>query len=251
MVTAVLDLAVSSPMFRACVGSTNGGQSLRASEGITLIKVGDAHLDLPPPGQLASESNLNQRIALALVRMMVFGSASALAMRSGVLMLDEAWVMLGAGRSEMERLGRLARSQQVFPMLFTQRISDALDAGLSGYISRGLILPIQDETEALAACQMFKLEPTPERMGRITAKATLGSSANEVGTAPNWNSMRALRDHETGEVLRGAVGIYVDLAGRAVPVEVRLPDEFLKMSSTNPEDIRRRMAERAAEPAVG
>jgi hypothetical protein len=136
-------------------------------------------------------------------------------------------------------------------MLFTQRISDALDAGLSGYISRGLILPIQDETEALAACQMFKLEPTPERMGRITAKATLGSSANEVGTAPNWNSMRALRDHETGEVLRGAVGIYVDLAGRAVPVEVRLPDEFLKMSSTNPEDIRRRMAERAAEPAVG
>jgi hypothetical protein len=251
MVTAVLDLAVSSPMFRACVGSVNGGQGLRASEGITLIKVGDAHLDLPPPGQLASESNLNQRIALALVRMMVFGSASALAMRSGVLMLDEAWVMLGAGRSEMERLGRLARSQQVYPMLFTQRISDALDAGLSGYISRGLILPIQDESEALAACAMFKLEPTPERMSRITAKATLGSSANEVGTAPNWNSMRALRDPITGEVLRGAVGIYVDLAGRAVPVEVRLPDEFLRMSSTNPEDIRRRMAERTAEPEVG
>lgn len=246
MVDKVLDLAVSSPMFRACVGSHNGGQSLRASEGITLIKVGDANLDLPSPGTHPSEVNLNQRVALALVRMMVFGSASALAMRSGVLMLDEAWVMLGAGRSEMERLGRLARSQQVFPMLFTQRITDALDAGLSGYISRGIILPIQDQDEALAACEMFRLEPTPERMERITAKSTLGSSANELGTAPNWNSMRALRDPISGEVLRGAVGIYVDLAGRAVPVEVRLPDEFLKLSSTNPEDIRRRLAERAS-----
>jgi hypothetical protein len=246
MVAAVLDLAKSSPMFRACVGSTNGGQSLRASEGITLIKVGDAHLDLPPPGQHVSEVNLNQRIALALVRMMVFGSASALAMRSGVLMLDEAWVMLGAGRSEMERLGRLARSQQVFPILFTQRVTDALDAGLSGYISRGIILPIQDVDEATAACELFKLEPTPERMERLTAKSTLGASGTELGTAPNWSSMRALRDPITGKVLRGAIGIYVDLAGRAVPVEIRLPDAFLKLSSTNPDDIRRRLAEQNA-----
>jgi hypothetical protein len=244
MVEAVMDLATSSPMFRACVGSTNGGQGLRAAQGITYIKVGDAYLDLPAPGQ--EEVNLNQRIALALVRMMVFGSASALAMRSGVLMLDEAWVMLGAGRSEIERLGRLARSQQVLPMLFTQRITDALDADLAGYISRGLILPIQDPNEAAAACALFELEATSERMGRITAKATLGTAGAEDGVAPNWNSMRALRDARSGEVLRGAVGIYVDLAGRAVPVEIRLPDHFLRLASTNPEDIRRRQAERAS-----
>jgi len=78
-------------------------------------------------------------------------------------------------------------------MLFTQRASEALDAGLSGYISRGLFLLIQDQTEALAACAMFNLDRTYERMGRITAKATLGSAANDVGTAPNWSSMRALR----------------------------------------------------------
>ena len=251
MVDKVLDLAISSPMFRACVGSKNGGQSLKAAEGITLIKVGDAKLVLPPPGAHVSEMNLNQRVALSLVRMMVFGSASALAMRSGVLMLDEGWIMLSAGRSEMEELGRLARAQQVFPMVFTQRVTDALNAGLSGYISRGLILPIQDATEAAAACELFRLETTPERMSRITAKATLGSSANEVGTAPNWNSMRSLRDPITGEVLRGAVGIYCDLAGRAVPVEISLPHEFLKMSSTNIDDIRERLAERAAETTLG
>jgi hypothetical protein len=55
-----------------------------------------------------------------------------------------------------------------------------------------------------------------------------------------------LRDARTGEVMRGAVGIYVDLAGRAVPVEIRLPDHFLRLASTNPEDIRHRAAERAA-----
>jgi hypothetical protein len=251
MVTAVLDLAISSPMFRACVGSTNGGQSLRASEGITLIKVGDAHLDLPPPGLHQSEASLNQRIALALVRMMVFGSVSALAGRSGVLMLDEGWVVLESGPTEVDRLARTARSQGVFPMFFTQKVSDALNGGLSGAVSRGLLLPIQDPYEANAGCEMFKLEPTTERIERLTARSTLGSSGTEIGTAPNWNSMRALRDPVTGEVLRGAVGIYVDLAGRAVPVEVRLPDEFLKMSSTNPEDIRRRLAERAAESEVG
>ena len=246
MVDAVLDHAGSSAMFRACVGMIAGGEKLRMSGGITLIKVGDSHLDIPEPGAL-HEANLNQRTALALVRMMVFGSAYALQGREGVLMLDESWIFMSAGRSSMERLGRLARSQGVLPMLFTQRVTDATDAGLAGYISRGLILPIQDATEAAAACELFRLEPTPERMSRITAKATLGSSANEVGTAPNWNSLRALRDPVTGQVLRGAVGIYVDLAGRAVPVEVRLPDEFLKLSSTNPEDIRRRLAARAAE----
>lgn len=244
MVAKVDDLAESSPMFRACVGFQKGGRRLRAGDGITLIKVGNAHLDLPAPGQDAREVNINQRIALALVRMMVFGSAAALAMRSGVLMLDEAWVMLGAGRTEVERLGRLARSQQVLPMLFTQRITDALNAGLSGYISRGIILPIQDPDEAVAACQIFKLEPTPERLERITGRASLGAAFAEDGVAPNWNSMRALRDPRTGEVLRGAVGIYVDLAGRAVPVEIVLPASFLRLSSTNPDDIRRREAER-------
>lgn len=240
MVERVLDLASSSPMFRACVGMEQGGPRLRASEGITLIMVGSAHLDLPEPG--AVNPTLPQRVALALVRMMVFGSAMALNRRRGVIMLDEGWVFLSAGKTEVERLGRLARSQQVFPIFFTQRVTDALDAGLAGYISRGLILPLSDRQEAAAACDLFKLEPTPERIGRITAKATIGATTASEAGAPNWGSMRALRDPATREVLRGTVGIYCDLEGRAVPVEVRIPDVFLAAASTNPEDIARREA---------
>ena len=111
---------------------------------------------------------------------------------------------------------------------------------MAGYISRGLILPIADPDEALAACELFKLEPTPDRMTRITAKAAIGGTTVDDIGAPNWRSMRALRDPVTRKVLRGAVGIYADLSGRAVPVEVKIPDDFLAKASTNPDDIRAR-----------
>jgi hypothetical protein len=240
MVGRVFDLATSSPMFRACVGFEPGTTALRLADGITLIRVGDAHLELPEPGVIR-EASQQQRVGLALVRMMVFGSAMALSMRNGVVMLDEAWMLVSSGgRNEVERLGRLARSQQVLPVLITQRCSDLTNAGLAGYISRGLILPIADPDEAFAACELFQLEPTRERMERMTAKAAIGgTTADDLG-APNWWSMRALRDPVTRRVLRGAVGIYADLSGRAVPVEVRIPDDFLAMASTNPDDIRAR-----------
>jgi hypothetical protein len=251
MVDAVFGLADASPMFRACVGIEPQSTALRIAQGVTLIKVGDAHLDLPQPGS-AGAAPLQQRVALAIVRMMVFGSAMALASRRGVLLIDEAWVVLSAGRQEVERLGRLARSQTVYPMLFTQRVTDATEAGLAGYISRGLILPITDPDEAMAACELFKLEPTAERLKRITAKAAIGGTTAEDLGAPNWGSMRALRDPVTREVRRGAVGIYADLSGRAVPVEVKIPDDFLAKASTNPDDIRAREegAGEAGFPAV-
>ena len=239
MVARVFSLMNSSPMFRACVGMNPSTKGLRAADGITLIKVGKAHLDLPKPGADPGSVTIQQRIASALVRMMVFGSAMALTGRGGVVMLDEAWVFLGAGADEVQTLGRLARSQQVLPMLFTQRVTDALKAGLTGFISRGIILPLEDYDEALAACQLFKLEPTPLRMNRITAKGTK-SSTNDKAQAPNWESMRALRDPKTGQVVRGSVAIYSDLHGRAVPVEIMLSPEFLQLASTNPDDIRRR-----------
>jgi len=239
MVKQVLDLAESSAMFAACVGVNPGSDALSIAEGITLIKVGDAHLDLPQPGQVAE--SIGQRTAMALVRMMVFGTAMALTGREGVILMDEFWVFLGAGRSEVERLGRLARSQGVLPIGFTQRVTDAIDAGLTGYISRGWIGPIADEKEAMAACELFKIEPTRERLARITAKASIGGTASGSGAAPNWRSMRALIDPLSRKVIRGAIFIYIDLDGRSVPVEVTIPEELMIKASTNPEDIRRRV----------
>lgn len=241
LVDPIFELADSSPLFRACVGVDPHTKALSINEGITLIKVGDTHLDLPEPGAMKSASVL-QKVSLALVRMMVFGSAMALTGRGGAIHLDEAWVFLGAGKAEVERLGRLARSQQVLPELYTQRASDPLKAGLAGYISRGLILPIEDKDEARAALELFKLQATDDRLNRITGKAMLG----EGGTvAPNWSSMRALRDPVTKKVLRGTVGYYSDLAGRCVPVQIVLPPAFLKLASTNADDLNERKQELA------
>ncbi len=174
----------------------------------------------------------------------MFGSASALAGRGGgFIELDEAWTFLDGGAGEMDRLGRVARSQQVLPCLFTQRVTDALNARLEGYISRLAIGPITDPDEARAACQLAKLDPA-KYLERITTPGTIGGTS-QTGETPNWKSMRALRDPATREVLRGAVFLYKDLHERAIPVEVVLPDEFLARASTNPRDIASRVAIRS------
>ncbi len=110
----------------------------------------------------------------------------------------------------MDAIGRTARSLRVLPILCTQKCTDPLRAGLAGYISRILILPIEDETGARAACGLARLEPTADRIRRITAKA-------RNGNAPNWDSMRALRDPATGATLRGAVAIYCDPRSQPEP----------------------------------
>lgn len=236
MVEKVFALANGSAMFRALFGVNPATEGLRLSAGITLIKVGDAHLDLPKPNTPIEQTNLFQRVALCVVRMMIFGSAMALTGRDGVILQDEAWTILNADPGEVERLGRLARSQRVLPILLSQDISGAVRAGLSGFISRGFIGPIGDEEEAIAACKLFRVEPTPERLARITAKASIGAIGEEQ-TAPNWESMKSLRDPATRKVLRGSVWLHSDLAGRVVPVECTIPEAFLRLASTNAADI--------------
>lgn len=248
IVEPVFTLARTLPQFRACFGVNPEGEGLRAFEGITLIQVGNSSFDLPDQNIPMDKAPVSQRASVTLLRMMVFGSAAALNGRDGVVAFDEAWVFLGAGRAEMERLGRLARSQRVSPILFTQRVTDAVNAGLRGYLSRGVILPIEDEEEARAACELFKIEQTPERIARITGKATMGGVGGSV--EPNWGSLRALYeiDKETGRKrnVRGSVGLVADVAGRVVPVEFVLPPDFLKIASTNKEEINARKASQEA-----
>lgn len=241
MVDPCFDLAGADPMFRAVFGISPPRQSIGTFEGITLIKVGNSAIELPDAGVPIADQSLTKRIGGAMVRMMVFGSTMALTGRDGIVMLDEAWVFMGAGKDDMERLGRLARSQRVFPVMLTQRVTDALNAGLAGYISRGIILAIKDEEESLAACKLFKVEPTEERLARIRGEAYKGGQSGSK--EPNWGSLRALRDPKNPDiVLRGSVGYNVDIAGRCVPVEHRLPKAWLDRASTNDREIKARKA---------
>lgn len=238
LVDPILRQSNNDPLFGAMVGLHDDGQVLSAAEGISYIKVGNANLELPPMGVDQATLGLTQRVSAALIRMMVFGSAEALRGRRGVLMLDEAWVFLGAGAEEMERLGRLARSLEVFPILFTQRISDLIEANLTNHIARGIILHTKDPKEAEAAFTLFGVEPTTERLRFTTAPERIGKGG------ANFGSRKPLFEYDERDnrirLIRGAIGLYCDLDDRAVDVEIKIPPEFLAKSSTNALDRARR-----------
>lgn len=239
--TRLNSMSAASPMFRSLFGHDPDTPGLRLFDGTTLIKVGDANLTLPEPGQ--STTNMIQRVNLALVKMVVFGSAMALNKRKGVIRLDEAWVFLSSSRSDIERLARVARSQNIQLEMYTQKISDALDAGIKGFITRGTLLHVMDEDEAIAACKLLNLDPDPYLLSRIRGLAVKDKDSK----APNWDSLRALKDPKTGQVIRGTVSYQMDTSGRTVPVESRVPDWFLLAASTNSKDIAERERQAQAE----
>lgn len=235
--------ARNSPMFSAIFGVDPNGKALSISDGITLIMVGSGQIPLPAPGTDIHDASFEERVGLAMVRMMVFGSSMALTGRGGVIMLDEAHVFLNSNPREIQLLGRVARSQQVLPMLFTQETTDALKAGLKPYISRGFIGPVKSEEQAKAAFELFGLEATPDRVERLLAKPTLKGTS-----APNWSSMRALYERNpdgSRRNVRGTIFLYSDLNENTLPIEAKLPPRFLFLASTNPDDIARREAELA------
>lgn len=228
----------TDPLFGACVGLSDEGHVLSASEGITYIKVGNADLELPSMGANQKDLSLSARISVSLIRMMVFGSAEALRGRRGVLMLDEAWVFLGAGAEEVERLGRLARSLEVLPVLYTQRVTDIIEAKLQNHISRGVILHLRDPMEARAAFEIFGVDPTSERMAMTTNTERRGETGIQYNTRKPIFEIN--RDGTRGQLLRGSVGLYCDLRSRAVDTEIAIPQSFLELSSTNALDRARR-----------
>lgn len=228
------------PMFRATFGLADHGKEFSLSDGLTLIEVGDTSFALPPTdfrGQASELQNPTVRTSMNVIRMLVWGGMAALRHRSGVLHLDESWIMEKAAPEDLDQIGRLARAWEVLPILYTQRPSGQQQIGLKGYISRGLIGHIKDENEARVALDMFGLGENVDYMNRITSERYLSD-----GVAANWDSLMAL-PNEAGGVQRGSVFYHVDIRGRVAPTEVRLSPSFLKLASTTPDEVRRRRGE--------
>lgn len=240
---SLMDVAQVSPMFGAMVGTRPGEPGLKDFPGTTLIKVGSANLSLPEPGQ--PPEGLTQRLTMALVKSVVFGLSAGLAAQGGgVMRLDEAWVFLSSRPEDIQRLARVARSQGVDVELYTQKISDALDAGITGFITRAHLMHTADEVEARAAMQLLGLGENPRILDRVRAR-----SITDLETqAPNWRSLRHLMEapHQDGSkrrLLRGSVALTMDVSGAVVPVVQQIPSWFIDATSTNPEEIARRERE--------
>lgn len=242
IVEPVLRLAKANPMMGACVGRDPNVTFNLRFEGLTLIKVGKLAVELPEEGTPLAASSIDQRIGASLIRLVIYGGAAAVSGRGGGgLFVDEAWIVFQNGLSELTRLARLARSQDVVPFLFTQKISDISNADFEQHLSRVILLHMDSRAEALAACGLTGMEPTEDRIDRLLARAEVSGTG---GAAMNWNSLQALINPD-GTARRGAVGIYCDVRRRNVPVEIKLNEDFLRLSTSRPEDIARRKAEEA------
>ena len=223
----VLTYAQASPLFalgialepRGRLGLTSG------SSGLTLIEF-DRPIPLPATAAPTSTYDLETRSSIAAVRLLTRASLEQMfESGGGVLILDEAHVFLGSqeGRAIIQRLGREGRSQQILPVLATQRISDVLAEGvdMGSYMGRVLVMKMTDEVEAKAAMELCQLLPTPQRMSMLR----------------QFGPVR-------GE--RGSYAFYRDLLDRCSLLSIGpIPADIAELFSTNPLD-RAARAEKAA-----
>lgn len=224
----ILTYAESSPLFalgistkpRPKLGLAAGGS------GLTLIEF-DRPIPLPATAAPTSTYDLETRSSIAAVRLLTRASLEQMfESGGGVLILDEAHVFLGSqeGRAIIQRLGREGRSQQILPILATQRISDVIAEGvdMGSYLGRVLVMKMTDDIEAKAALEVCKLLSTPERMAMLR----------------QFGPIR-------GE--RGSYAFYRDLKDRCSLIGIGpIPDDIAELFSTNPLD-RKARAEKAAQ----
>ena len=219
--------AEASPMFKAFCGMTGDGEPLRAAEGLTYIRVGEAGLDILGLANLPlSQMHTSQRTQIIFIRALVNAIVYALAGRQGVGLVDEGWAVTSAGQAQLQATNRLIRQLQVSLWLYTQRISDAVKAELAAPAWQIIMGQNMTPAEGAASLQLASLEATTERMGRITA------GPRAPGGVANRNSLFPLAGAD-GQMMRGAVGLTVAPDRQAIYTEITLPDDFIRLSATN------------------
>lgn len=242
----VFEFADSYPLFRACFGYGTAERALSIADGMTLFQVGRSQFEMPAStSHIPAEKDDSEvvRLSANIMRMLTRACTANLQHRDAKIHFDEAWVLEKLAPSEGEQLGRLAREMGVLVCLYTQTASGFVATGLDNYIGRGLLGFMESPKEADAAIELFKLGGNPEIRHR------LGEEAYDMNAPDglNYASLKALRTAGTNTLARGSVFYYIDEYKRVAPVEVVLPEEFLEMTSTNPDDIRaRRSRQRGA-----
>ncbi len=245
-------LVTSQQPLRLIFGTSDRVESLRVSQGLTLIDAGDYNL-IPAEGD---ENSVLGRISQWVLRMTVSGGGAAVRGRDGIVALDEAWVALGSGAgSILEQWGRLARQWRFLPVLASQRVREFVDAGLSGFISRLLLLSLPDPddvtdgsgntVEISEAKAALKLAGISDKDGRLRHRMDI--SPQRKNGEPDWKSLQALRRKDTtdangnivkrGSICRGAVGYLVDNGGDPVPVVIDIAPKMFVQISTRATDV--------------
>lgn len=220
---------------RLIFGTRDDIKPLRISQSLTLINAGSRSL-VPEAG---SEHTVTGRIQQWTLRMIVLGSGAAISGRDGMVGVDEAWCIGGKGKGAsrtVEEWMRTARSRRFTPVFASQKTQEFIDAGMTGGISRGFLLALDDPPEvdgiispAKAAERFLQIEDTS---GQMRYRMSLDDVKDN--NEPNVASLRRLV--KDGRTIRGAVAYFKDGAKQPVPVEIVIPPDLLKDISTTATD---------------
>lgn len=234
----------SNPMFQVTFGRGAAETPMQLGSGMTLFMVGSAQFEMPNPESripLTQESAIKRSSANA-VRMLIRAATSQLAGRQGIIHIDEAWMVELLAPGETQQLGRLARSMDVFPILYNQTPSTAVEAGVQNYVSRGFLGYLNSPVEARAGLELFGMGDNEDVYRRVLTPR--GDPGRPDGM--NWGSLQHLYSKEgKRKIARGSVFYHSDSLGRIAATEIVLPPSFLELASTNPDDIRARKARMA------
>jgi AAA-like domain len=119
------------------------------------------NLTLPLPGTARAELAEEERISLAVLRLLAAYALRLCATdtdRHSVLAMDEAWALLAdnQGRALLERISRLGRSQNITPILATQMLADA--AELEPLVGAFFAFGVETDVEARRSLQLLRLD---------------------------------------------------------------------------------------------
>ena len=219
--------ATNSSMFKLIYGTRHGGRRLAVSDGLTLLSAGTMNIISEKEAD-SGPSDIQRWV----VRMAALGASASIIGRNGVLVVDEAWSLLGDrfGVSVVNRMGRLARDQHYMPVFASQKVTEFVEAGLQDFMGRGIAMAMGSkaefsgmESQTEQTCRLFGQPEDGEMAERMSHDQTLDSESNE----PDRQSLYALFDPDTGELVRGSIGYYIGLDKTAIPVEIRISDKLV------------------------
>ncbi|MGI8727724.1 MAG: ATP-binding protein [Solirubrobacterales bacterium] len=132
-----------------------------------VVTIGIRNLALPLPGTARSEMSEQERLGQALLRLLTAYLMRLVAedpARHGAVGLDEAWVLTAdqAGRTMLERLARLGRSQNATLLLASQMLGDAEE--LEPLVGAHFAFGVETDSEARKALRLLRLDENDPAM---------------------------------------------------------------------------------------
>jgi hypothetical protein len=182
----------------AKLGLGTGQESTAGPADAEVVSLRIAGLTLPLAGTPRSELLEEERIGLAVLRLLAAYALRLCASNSGrhsVLAMDEAWALLAdsQGRALLERISRLGRSQNLTPILATQMLGDASE--LEPLVGAFFAFGVETDDEARRALSLLRLDPDHEtarrrlighRAGRCHLRDFAGQVAGVQVEPPTW-----------------------------------------------------------------